>query len=284
MVKRGRCLHAFLAWLALLCVVIVGGDAARAAERAEIERGAYLVAIGICESCHTPKDADGRSITGKHLAGGHRVGGLLSSNLTPDLETGLGGWTDEQIIASIRNGVRADGAPVRPPMGVFFYRDLSDEDMRAIVAYLRSVPPVKNAVERAPARGPIPSYEAVKTVSSPDSQDKIGYGRYLAQTVAHCMQCHTPRINGSPDTSRYGAGGNSYTARGGGAVMAPNITPTRLASWSDDQIKAAIVKGVRPDGSQLAAVMDFELYARMSEQDLSALVGYLRSLNEQPDP
>lgn len=270
--------------LVSFCVMGAGASVAHAASPHEIARGAYLVSIGICDSCHTPKDAEGRSIKEMHLAGGHRVGGLLSSNLTPDPDTGLGKWSDEQIIASIRNGVRADGAPVRPPMGVFFYRNISDEDIHAIVAYLRTVPPVKNAVERAPARGPSPVYEPVTAVGSPDVKDQIRHGRYLGETIAHCVQCHTPRINGSPDTARYGAGGNTYTARGGGTVLAPNITPTRLASWSDDQIKAAITKGVRPDGGQLAAVMDFDLYARMTEADLSALVAYLRSLERHPEP
>jgi len=270
--------------LVSFCVMGAGASAALAADPQEIARGAYLVSIGICDSCHTPKDAEGRSIKEMHLAGGHRVGGLLSSNLTPDPDTGLGKWSEEQIIASIRNGVRADGAPVRPPMGVFFYRSISDEDVRAIVAYLRTVPPVKNAVERGTARRPNPTYEPVTSVRSPDGKDQIGYGRYLGETIAHCMQCHTPRINGSPDTARYGAGGNTYTARGGGAVVAPNITPTRLASWSDDQIKAAIIKGVRPDGSQLVPVMDFDLYARMTEKDLSALVAYLRSIERHPEP
>jgi len=249
-----------------------------AADAAAIAWGEYLVTIGICASCHSPKDAEGKIVPGKHLSGGQRVGGLLASNLTSDIETGLGAWTDEQIIASIRNGIRPDGAPVRPPMGTFFYRDLSDVDVKAIVAYLRTVPAIKNPVERIGAQRSATSLDPVSAVAEIDPTNKLARGRYLAVTVSHCFQCHTPRINGLPDLKRLGAGGNTYTARGGGTVVASNITPAQLGSWSDDQIKAAITKGVRPDGGQLVGVMDFSMYARMDPEDLSALVAYLRSL------
>jgi mono/diheme cytochrome c family protein len=244
-----------------------------------VERGKYLATIGICESCHTPKDAQENGLPGKALSGGHRVGGILASNITPDRETGIGAWSDQQIIDAIRNGKRPNGEPVRPPMGVFFYRGLSDGDVRAIVAYLRSVPAVSNAVARLDGRGPPPSFDPVQNVSAPDPKDKLALGKYLAENVAHCFQCHTPRKDGGAlDLARMGAGGNAYPARGGGQAIAPNITPTRLASWTDEQIKTAITNGVRPDGGQLAPVMDFELYSKFTPDDLDALVAFVRSV------
>lgn len=249
-----------------------------AADPMMIKRGEYLVTIGICASCHSPKSPDGKIVPGQHLAGGQRVGGLLSSNLTSDFETGLGSWTDDQIIASIRNGTRPDGGAVRPPMGTFFYRDLSDDDVKAIVAYLRTVPAVKNSVERISAQRAASDLEPVQEVASIDPENRLARGRYIAVTVSHCFQCHTPRVNGLPDMSRMGAGGATYTARGGGTVVAANITPFQLGSWTDDQIKSAITKGIRPDGGQLVGVMDFSMYARMEPDDLSALVAYLRSI------
>ena len=263
--------------------VIVGalalmGCSALAQDAAMVERGRYLAAIGICESCHTPQDAQGVSLKGMELAGGHRVGGILASNITPDMETGIGAWTDQQISDAIRNGKRANGETVRPPMGVFFYRNMSDPDVAAIIAYLRSIPAVRNRVERIESRSPAPVLAPVLSVSAPDRNDRLAYGKYLGETIAHCYQCHTPRQNGLPDQAKLGAGGNTYTARGGGQVTAPNITQANLAAWTDDQVKAAITKGVRPDGSHLAAVMDFDRYERFSAGDLDALVAYMRSV------
>jgi mono/diheme cytochrome c family protein len=142
---RQHCLLLIPLMITLLLVVICySPSTALAADSAQIKKGEYLVTIGICASCHSPKDPDGKIVPEQYLAGGQRVGGLLSPNLTSDIETGLGSWTDEQIIESIRNGIRPDGSSVRPPMGTFFYRDLSDDYVGSIVAYLRTVPAVKN--------------------------------------------------------------------------------------------------------------------------------------------
>jgi hypothetical protein len=101
------------------------------------------------------------------------------------------------------------------------------------------------------------------------------------------MQCHTPRgKDGNPDLTRLGAGGNTYNLRSGaGGAVSANITPSNpngLAKWSDDALKRAITHGVRPDGSKLANVMDFELYEQMTAEDLDALVAFLRSLKPVP--
>jgi mono/diheme cytochrome c family protein len=155
---------------------------------------------------------------------------------------------------------------------------MSDDDAKAIVAYLRSRPPVPNKVERVEGRGPTPTFAPVQNVTAPDRKDRVAYGKYLGETIAHCYQCHTPRKDGLPDLTRAGAGGNTYTARGGGQVTASNFTQANLAAWSDDQLKAAVTKGVRPDGSSLAAVMDFELYEKFTPGDLDALVAYMRAV------
>jgi mono/diheme cytochrome c family protein len=272
---------------ACICLSLFAGRlpaTAQTAAQDAVERGKYLVTIGICVSCHTPVDADGKRVSSRYLAGGAKVGGLNTPNLTSDGETGLGNWTDQQIMEAIRNGKRPDGSTVRPPMGVLFYRDISDVDLRAIVAFLRTVPAIDNKVERLPSRGPDPVYQPVANVGEPDRADAKAYGKYLAQTVAHCFQCHTPRKDGRPDLTRLGAGGNTYNAPGGGAVVASNITPSRLASWTDDQIKRAITKGVRADGGQLVPVMDFDLYDRMTPEDLNLLIGYLRTIEPVAEP
>ena len=257
------------------------GTLAMAAGTGDVARGKYLATIGICASCHTPSDAKGDKIQSMKFAGGEHVGGILSANLTSDPETGLGNWSEDQIVEAIRNGHRPDGSPVRPPMGVFFYRDLSDRDAHAIAAYLKTLAPIRNKIERLPSKI-VPTYPVVTSVAEPDPANRLAYGHYLTQTVSHCLQCHTPRgPNGLPDLSRAGAGGNSYGAPGGGVAISANITPADpngIAKWSDDDLKRAITTGARPDGGRLVPVMDFDMYAEMTPADLDALVAYVRTL------
>jgi mono/diheme cytochrome c family protein len=241
----------------------------------QLARGKYLVTIGICGSCHTP-----------NLAGGRKIGPILSANITSDPETGIGNWTEQQIVDALRNGKRPDGSAVRPPMGVFFYRDLSDTDAHAIAAYLKQAPAVKTTFQRAPVSGPPPKFgPTVTSVAEAPVADKLAHGRYLAVAVAHCMQCHSPRVDNLPDLTRMGAGGNPFTGSDGRAALSANITPgnpTGIATWTDAQVKEAITKGVRPDGSKLVPVMDFDFYEQMTPEDLDALVGFLRTLKPVP--
>src|SRR5690606_40052227 len=141
-------------------------------------------------------------------------------------ETGIGAWTDEQLIAAIRDGRKPDGSLVRPPMPIMFYRNISDRDVRALVAYMRTVAPTRHAVPReATYRIPLPpSYgPPVKAVPDVPKSDKVAYGKYLAD-VGHCLECHTPMGAGGHDMARDGAGGNAVEGRWGGGVGA-DITP-----------------------------------------------------------
>jgi mono/diheme cytochrome c family protein len=260
-----------------LVAVLALASGSASAQDAAVERGKYLVTVGICQGCHM-----------QNLAGGRRTGGNISANITPDRETGIGAWTDEQVIEAIRNGKRPDGSRVRPSMGVYWYHDLSDTDVRAIVAYLRIVPPVRAQHERSPEAGALPVLRPrIDRVADVPPSDKVAYGHYLVTAVAHCMVCHTPRGQGEPDLSRIGAGGNTNNVRGGGVAISANLTPgnpSGIAKWTDDQVKQAITKGVRPDGSKLIPVMDFELYQHFTSEDLDAIVVYLRSLKPVPTP
>jgi mono/diheme cytochrome c family protein len=259
--------------LGLLAAAILATPA-HAGETA-VERGKYLVTIGICGSCHLP-----------NLAGSRLTGGILSANITSDKETGIGGWTREQIVDAIRNGVRPDGSRIRPPMGIFFYRELSDTDALAIADYLLTMPAVRASFQRSPVTGPAPAIApAAATVPDTARGDTIAYGKYLAVTVSHCMQCHSPRVGGLPDLTRMGAGGNGYKAADGRTALSANITPGNLdgvVKWTDEQLKIAITTGVRPDGSKMVPVMDFEFYSQMTPADLDALVRFLRTLKPVP--
>jgi mono/diheme cytochrome c family protein len=135
----------------LVATAIFGVSAASAAEP-PIERGKYLVTISGCGSCHTPGALLGKTDAKRTLAGSEvgfgipGVGVFVGGNLTPDKETGLGGWTTEQIVAAITKGEMPNGRKLFPVMPWPDLAHLSSDDVQAIAAYLKSLPPVKNAV------------------------------------------------------------------------------------------------------------------------------------------
>jgi mono/diheme cytochrome c family protein len=258
-------------------------DAARA--ETPLERGTYLMqSIVACGNCHTPKGPTG-DIPGMELAGMTPFEDLPqftvhTPNLTPDKETGLGNWTDEQIINAIREGVRPDGSIIGPPMPIGLYRGMSDIDVKAIVAYLRSVKPIKNKIPKSVYRIPLPpSYgPPVGKVSEVPKTDRVAYGAYLAGPAGHCIECHSPMGERGPDTqNRLGAGGLEFHGPWGVSVST-NITPTGMKDRSDAEIKQMITTGMRPGGSRMLPPMPYPYYANISAADLDAIVTYLRTL------
>ena len=257
-----------------------------------IERGAYLVnTIGACGNCHTPRDKVGRVIPGMSLAGGFEfddaeVGHVVGPNITPDPETGIGKWTEAEIVTALRDGKRPDNTIIGPPMPTPAYQKLSDRDAAAIAAYLHSLKPVRHAVARTSYKMPLPPAYGppVTHVDEPARADKIAYGGYLAGPVGHCVLCHTPPGGGEPfDMSRAFQGGRELPDFGkpGAETVSRNITAGTehgVGDWSDAQIKRAITAGVRPDGTKLARTMPSDWYAKMTTSDLDAIVAYLRSL------
>ncbi len=250
-----------------------------------LERGKYLMeSIVACGNCHTPMGPQG-PLPGRELAGGMEFqegfGIARTPNITPDRETGIGAWTDEQIVLAIREGKRPDGSIIGPPMPIALYRGMADSDVNAIVAYLRQVKPVANKVEKSSYTVPLPpSYgPPVGEVVAPPPSDKVAHGAYLAGPLGHCIECHsTPNEKGIPDfVNRTGGGGMMFKGPWG-VSHAANITPSALRDWSDAQIKAAITEGVRRDGSRLNPPMAFAFYRNMRADDLDALVAYLRAL------
>jgi len=251
------------------------------------ERGAYLVRGPMaCGNCHTPKGPDGVALADRELAGGlvldEKPFRAVVPNITPDRATGIGAWTDQQIIDALRNEKRPDGSLIGPPMPTLFYRGLSDSDARAVVAYLRSVKPVANRTEKSVYRIQLPSDWGpdVTHVADVPRGPTAAYGRYLAD-IAHCMECHTPMTPSGLDTGHWGAGGRELPAFTGGRVISPNLTPANpdgIAHWTAPQIKRGITKGVRPDGRPLVRTMAFDWYRSISPADLDALVAYLRTL------
>lgn len=278
-----------------LLVLALGLPLAVSVAQAEtpLERGAYLMnSIVACGNCHTPQTPNGPQ-TGMELAGQKVLDdpGLLAwaPNITPDGETGVGDWTDEQLVRAIREGVRPDGSLIGPPMPFHYYRQISDSDVSAIVAYLRTVPAVKNETPKSEYGFPLPPSYGPPVANVPDvpRDDRLRYGEYLVGALGHCFECHSPLVNGQPDVEhQLGAGGLVLNGPWG-TVVSPNITPhpeDGIAHYSDEEVKTAISKGLRPDGSRLSPPMGYHYYANILPEDLDAIVAYLRTIPPKPFP
>ncbi len=270
-----------------LALAVSLGAAGGASGETLLERGAYLMkSIVACGNCHTPKKR-GNPDTGRELAGGNvfdeKPFTAYAANITPDKETGIGSWTDAQIIAAIREGRRPDGSIIGPPMPVGALRGMSDRDVKAVVAYLRSVKPVKNKVPKSVYRIPLPKAYGppVKSVAEVSRSDKVRYGEYLAGPAGHCVVCHTPMIKGRRDyKNQLGAGGFRFDGPWGASFSA-NITPhpeAGIGKWTDRQIKLAITIGQRATGENMLPPMGYSYYKNIARADLDAIVAYLRSL------
>jgi mono/diheme cytochrome c family protein len=280
-----------------IVLILVAGFLSARTEASEQEallaRGDYLVnSMVACGNCHTPRGDDHKPIGEMHLAGAFQVERAefkaYAPNITPDHETGIGAWSDEEIIRAIREGVRPDGTVIGPPMPIRVYREMSDTDVRAIVAYLRTVAPVRNSVPLSEYNIPLPeSYgPPVDTVAEVSREDTVAYGAYVANALGHCMECHTPLVKGSPDLSRTGLGGNVFVKPHGMELVAvaANISPhpeQGIGAWTDDEIKRAITQATSRDGRLLQPAMPFYFYEKVSDEDLEAIIAYLRSIPPQ---
>lgn len=282
--------------------LLAAGSASAFAQGTPLERGRYLVTtVMACGNCHTPKDATGKAVPDKELSGGGIGFDIppyagLAANITPDKDTGIGAWTDAEIKRAITHGERPDrgplaGKPLALPMAANFFKAILPGDLDAIVVYLRSVPPVRNAVAAPVYRGPVRREAfalADRGFSEADMQSKVRRGAYLA-TIGHCLECHTPVEEGALQfETALGAGGRPFLpsfvkglpASWTGAVSR-NLTghPERgLGAWSDAEIKRAIGQGVGRDGRRLQEPMPFAWYAGIHDEDLDAMVAYLRTL------
>ena len=268
----------------LLAMVLLAGTSAA---ETLLARGTYLMeSVAACPVCHTPWDEDGQRAD-LHFAGGmvfeEEWYTAYASNITPDPETGIGGWSDAQIIAAVREGRRPDGSLIGPAMPIALYRGISDRDSQAIVAYLRSIPPIGNEVPASEYDIPLPADYGPPLGAVPEVAyyDLAAYGEYLAGPIANCIDCHTPLVDGWRDYENgLGAGGHEMQGPWG-ETTARNITPdwgTGLGRWNSRKMRTAITRGLRPDGDALGPPMPYARYATMDRQDLSAILAYVRSL------
>jgi mono/diheme cytochrome c family protein len=252
-----------------------------------VERGSYLVnSLLTCGNCHSPKGPP-QAIAGKDFSGGlswdEPPFKVTAPNITQDKETGIGSYTDAQIKTVLRKGVKPSGVPVAMVMPSGFYEIMTERDLNAVVAYLRTIKPVSNKVPdpiyKMPQGHPIPP-GGDKPYTEAMLTDKMKKGFYLA-TISHCMECHTPfGERGRDFANRLGAGGAEFPGPWG-VVHSRNITSSKtkgLGDWTDAEIKRAITQGISKDGTKLTGPMGFPLYAKMTEADLDAVVAWLRTV------
>ena len=252
-----------------------------------IQRGEYLTRAADCMVCHTARG-------GEQYAGGFvftlPFGTIYSTNITPDKETGIGNYSDQDFLAAMHLGVRKDGARLYPAMPFASYTYMTDEDALAIKAYLFSLAPV-----HAPARennlkfpfnqrwllGAWSELFNADTRFKPDSGKDAEWNRgaYLSEALAHCGECHTPRnIAFALDNRKKFAGAET------GGWRAYNISAdpdSGVAKWSDDELVAYLKSGHAQGHGTASGPMGeavAESFSRMAPEDVKAIVTYVRSV------
>lgn len=264
-----------------------------------VERGRYLANhVTGCIGCHSPiiDTEPGEGIVGDKRAAGRDFGEwegapfrLRSRNLTPDKETGLGAWTDGEIVRAIREGVSRDGRALFPQMPYQTYGEtLSDDDALAIVAYLKTLPSVKNDPGPTEIKFPVsmfiravPKPLVASPAPVPPPSEKLARGRWLLKT-AMCNDCHDTvdaRMERVPGKSL--AGGFKFPLPAGkGYVYAPNITSdkaTGIGAYTDEDLRRVFDEGKGKDG-RLLYVMPWKHYGGMTSEDKDALIAALREV------
>ena len=259
-----------------------------------IEKGRYLAeAMAGCAACHSPIDQSrpgdfpqgGLEYAGRVWpAGSGFPGKIVAPNITPDRETGIGDWTDGEVARAIREGVSRDGRPLFPLMNYPAYRELSDDDVLAIVAYLRTRQPIRRDNGRTELDFPVGMM--VRTVPRPLDRPPAGLppagierGRAMLK-VMMCGECHTPRDDrGSQVAGKELAGGNPFPGPWG-VVYAANITShpsAGIGAFSNDDLERVFREGRNRAGRELW-VMPWSITKNLTEADLDALIAALREV------
>jgi mono/diheme cytochrome c family protein len=255
-----------------------------------IEKGHYLTTVADCFACHTVPNA------GKPFAGGRPIetpfGIITSSNITPDNETGIGAWSDEQFDDAVRKGVRPDGSRLYPAMPFPAYTKMTRDDVLAIRAYLATVEPVHQPVKANTLPFPFNIRLAMRAWDAlyftegefrPDSQQSPAWNRgaYLVQGPGHCTACHTPKSFLGGDKT--GDNLRGFNLQG---WFAPDITGDvgqGLGQWSEADITSYLKTGhnriTAATGPMAEEVVNST--SQYDDDDLHAIAVYLKSLPGQ---
>ena len=248
----------------------------------QLARGTYVAKIAGCAVCHT-SDSTRPFAGGPDQRGPGGKGVWRAPNITPDPATGIGRWTDEQIIAAIRTGVRPDSARLVPIMPYPEYHAMTDADARALVVFLRAQKPVVNKVARSQGLDVQPVVVAPPRGNVDPVEQPQAHGKYVA-ALMHCGSCHTPQLG--PHQGETFAGGMAFDAtpaEGGGTIFSPNITSdmkTGIGKWNEDDIVRAVREMKTPDGAAIHGPMALykDAWAALTDSDARALATYVRSV------
>ena len=257
-----------------------------------IEKGQYMVWAGGCIGCHT--DVKNKK---PELAGGLALktpfGIFYSPNITPDKETGIGNWSDEDFLNAFRQGLNPAGEHYYPVFPYPTYTKMRDADILAIKAYLFSLKPVRSVVKDHDVQPPfgmrfLQGFWKAMNFTPGEFQDTTGKsaewnrGAYLVEAVGHCGECHTPRSErGALDHSMALAG----TVKGPDGGLVPNITPhpkTGIGEWTEDDIIELLKNGMKPDYDDVQGGMEEAVIfglKYLKDADLKAMAVYLLSLD-----
>lgn len=282
---------------AALAVGLLAGGCAGGADRlplpaGEAERGRAVFAAAAGCGCHT-------ATAGPVGAGGYEIatpfGAFHGTNITPDAETGIGEWSDAEIDAAIRGGVVKGQGAEAPVMPYYRYAGMSDGDVADLIAYLRSLPPVRRTNQphaswlpfaRLAFRGWRLLFGAPMQDRTTGTGDAVARGRYLVDHVSICGDCHTPRnLLGAPDQSLYLAG----ITHGPGGESTPNLTPHRgtgLGDWTAEDITTLLESATKPDFDTVQGLMAEVVegrgggpgFSHMPAADREAIAAYLRTV------
>lgn len=285
LVRVARCAAAAVA-------VLVGGHGL--ADESLLPRGEYLIHAGGCIDCHTD-GADGA----RQLSGGRALespfGTFYSPNITPDVETGIGAWSDEDFLNAFWEGVNPAGEHYYPTFPYPSYSGILRDDLLAMKAYLFSIEPVRQIVpehelpwylssRRAAGVWKRRYFEAGRFVPLADRSERWNRGAYLVRHLGHCGECHSPRNRLGAIRKDRELAGNPNTPDGS---VIPNITPHRtdgIGSWSIDDIEYFLDIGMLPDGDFVGGSMSDVLEnntSKLTTEDRLAIATYLQSIPAQ---
>lgn len=254
-----------------------------------VERGRYLTHAGGCISCHT-EDVD----DAVPLAGGRAMespfGTFYSPNITPDVETGIGGWSDNDFVKAFWEGTSPDGEHYFPAFPYTAYTGASREDLLAIKAYLFSLDPVSRqspehdlawymSTRLAAGGWKAVNFDPARFEPDPSQDEQWNRGAYLVRHLGHCGECHTPRsVTGVLDDEREFAGSTF------GGEKIPNISghpADGVGRWSASDIEYFLDIGMLPDGdftgSSMADVIE-DNTSKLTREDRLAIAAYLKSV------
>jgi mono/diheme cytochrome c family protein len=277
----------------IVCFFLTSATLYAQANKELIAQGQYLFAIAGGCACHTaPKKT--------YHTGGRAFpipfGTVFSTNITSDKETGLGDWSERQIHDAMNAGKRRDGSRLVPVMPYEAYSGMAQEDLKALIAYMRTLKPVKKAPPDLKTWVPLMRSVGVpvflnlfgRPSNSPAQAPKSGLerGRYLVSHVSICGDCHTPRNSiGVQKRSLYLAGAGAKDGPLGEKV--PNITPdkeTGIGDWKREDIAELLITGTKPDFDNVQGLMHEVIqgtphgYKDMRREDALAIADYVKSI------